>query len=141
MAKGGRIGRAQALLGGLLKIRPILSFEDHSVVPLAKAFGFEQALNRIVDMAAEDHRLKPLRRIFVIHGAAPQAADRLEQKVREKSPGDFEILCTEIGAVIGTHVGPGAGLPLLRTARGFQSKRCTRAVLERQDLLWSDPEV
>ncbi len=108
LAKGGRIGRAQALLGGLLKIRPILSFEDHSVVPLAKAFGFEQALNRIVDMAAEDHRLKPLRRIFVIHGAAPQAADRLEQKVREKIPGDFEILRTEIGAVIGTHVGPGA---------------------------------
>ncbi|NMA28055.1 MAG: hypothetical protein GX934_09845, partial [Burkholderiales bacterium] len=109
-----------ALLGGLLKIRPILSFEDHSVVPLAKAFGFEQALNCIVDMAAEDHRLKPLRRIFVIHGAAPQAADRLEQKVREKIPGGFEILRTEIWAVIGTHVGSGAGLPLLRTARGFQ---------------------
>ena len=108
LAKGGRIGRAQALLGGLLKIRPILSFEDHTVCVLAKAFGFEQALNRIVDMAAEDHRLKPLRRMFVIHGAAPQAADRLEQKVREKIPGDFEILRTEIGAVIGTHVGPGA---------------------------------
>jgi DegV family protein with EDD domain len=108
LAKGGRIGRAQALLGGLLKIRPILSFADQSVVPLAKTFGFEQALNRIVDLAAKDHRLKPLRRLFVIHGAAPQAAERLEQKVRERIPGDFEILRTVIGAVIGTHVGPGA---------------------------------
>lgn len=108
LAKGGRIGRARALLGGLLRIRPILSYQDHTLGAVAKAFGFEQALNRIVAMAAEDHALQPLRRLFVVHGNAPSSADRLESMVRERIPGDFEILRTEIGAVIGTHVGPGA---------------------------------
>ncbi len=108
LVKGGRIGKAQALLGGLLKIRPILSYEDHTLTAVAKTFGFEQALNRIVSMAVEDHARKPLRRLFVVHGNAQETADRLEGLVRERIPGTVEILRTEIGAVIGTHVGPGA---------------------------------
>lgn len=108
LAKGGRIDKARALLGGLLRIRPILSYQDHGLAAVAKAFGFEQALARIVAMAAEDHAKRPLRRLFVVHGNAPESADRLERMVRERIPGDFEILRTEIGAVIGTHVGPGA---------------------------------
>ena len=108
LAKGGRLGRAQALVGGLLKIRPILSYEDHALSAVAKVFGFEQALKRMVSMAAEDHARSPLRRLIVVHGAAPATAERLESMVRETIPGDFPILRSEIGAVIGTHAGPGA---------------------------------
>lgn len=108
LAKGGRIGRAQALLGGLLKVKPILSYDNGIVAPIAKAFGFDQALGKIVALAAEDHARKPIRRMFVVHGHAPQAAERLERMMREKLQGDFEVLHAEIGAVIGAHVGPGA---------------------------------
>ena len=59
-------------------------------------------------MAVEDHARKPLRRLFVAHGNAQETADRLEGLVRERLPETVEILRTEIGAVIGTHVGPGA---------------------------------
>lgn len=108
LQKGGRIGKAQALMGGLLKIKPVLAFDNGSVSAIAKAFGFDQALAKIVALAAEDHARRPLKRMFVAHVAAPDSGARLERMVREKLGSDFEILTAEIGAVVGTHVGPGA---------------------------------
>lgn len=108
LRKGGRIGKAQALLGGLLKIKPVLSFENSAVVAIGKAFGFDQALAKIVALAAEDHARKPIKRMFVANGAAPESGARLERLIREKVGADFEILSNEIGAVVGTHVGPGS---------------------------------
>lgn len=108
LQKGGRIGKAQALLGGLLKIKPVLAFDNGAVSAIGKAFGFDQALAKIVGLAADDHARSPIKRMFVAHVAAPDSAARLERMVREKLGTGFEIMTAEIGAVVGAHVGPGA---------------------------------
>lgn len=108
LAKGGRIGRAQALLGGLLKIKPVLAYNDRAVSAHSKAFGFDQALAKIAGLVADDHARQPIRRIFVANGNSPANGAKLRKLVAEKLGGAVDIVEAEIGAVVGTHVGPGA---------------------------------
>jgi len=103
LERGGRIGRARALLGSLLNVKPILQLKDGEVVPLGRARGRPQALTRLVELLERDGHVSQL---AIMHGAAPADAEQLRERVAASYPG-LDILLTEIGAVLGTHTGPG----------------------------------
>ena len=103
LERGGRIGRARALLGSLLNVKPILQLKDGEVVPLGRARGRPQALTRLVELLERDGHVSQL---AIMHGAASADAEQLRERVAASYPG-LDILLTEIGAVLGTHTGPG----------------------------------
>jgi DegV family protein with EDD domain len=108
LQKGGRIGRAQALVGGLLNIKPILGLRDGKVEPAGRARGAKKALKEIVDAVkdyAAKHPGKPV--VHFVHVQDLAAAENMRQEL-EKAGVDFVNAGTyEMGAVIATHVGPG----------------------------------
>ena len=103
LERGGRIGKARALLGSLLNVKPILQLKDGEVVPLGRARGRPQALNRLVELLERDGKVSQL---AIMHGAATADAEQLRERVASTYPG-VDIQLTEIGAVLGTHTGPG----------------------------------
>ncbi|MCB1054985.1 MAG: DegV family EDD domain-containing protein [Acidobacteria bacterium] len=114
LVRGNRIGRARALIGSLLGIKPILGVAKGEVVPVDKVRGGRNAHKRILDLASG--RIDPQRPILaaIAHAKAPVWADRLRQLVLERFS-VRELLITEMGPVIGTHVGPGTvGLAVLQ---------------------------
>jgi DegV family protein with EDD domain len=106
LARGGRIGRAQALLGGLLGIKPILGVVEGEVAPVDRVRGGRAAHPRMLEILKG--RVDPTRPVIagVSHGNAPTWADRLEKLVREAFPVS-ELIQAEVGPVVGTHAGPG----------------------------------
>ena len=103
LEKGGRIGRARALLGSLLNVKPLITLQDGEVAPLGRARGRVQAIDKLVDQLG---RAGKLMRLAVLHGAALADAERLRQRVSQNYP-DLDIPLAETGAVIGTYTGPG----------------------------------
>jgi DegV family protein with EDD domain len=103
LEKGGRIGRAGALLGSLLHVKPLITLQDGLVAPLGRARGRVQAVDKLVELLGRDGKLTHL---AVLHGAALADAERLRKRVAGNYPG-LEIPFAEIGAVIGTYTGPG----------------------------------
>jgi len=101
LARSGRLGRAQRLVGTALDIRPVLRVEDGEVVPHKRTRGRRRQMAAIVDEvepAAEAGR--PL---FFGHVAAPEQLSELAERL-----GVEEELVAQIGGVVGSHVGPGA---------------------------------
>ena len=103
LERGGRIGKARALLGSLLNVKPILQLKDGEVVPLGRARGRPQALNRLLELLERDGKVSQL---AIMHGAAHTDAQQLRERVASSYP-SVDIQLTEIGAVLGTHTGPG----------------------------------
>ena len=104
LRRGGRIGAAAALLGGALKIKPILTFETE-ITPVERVRTSARAFERIVDymqMRKEDGADG----WCVQHVQAPEVAERLVERAREVFESD-PVFVSEIGPVIGAHVGPG----------------------------------
>jgi DegV family protein with EDD domain len=106
LARGGRIGKARALLGGLLGIKPILGVVGGEVTPIDRVRGGKAAHPRLIELIRE--RVKPGRPLFagVAHAGAPEWADRLAKLLGESFT-LLETLRGEIGPVVGTHAGPG----------------------------------
>lgn len=118
LARGGRIGRAKALLGGLLRIKPILGVVDGEVAPIGQARGGRNVQPRLLELLLE--RIDPKRPLIVTvgHTDALPWADRLERLLREKLQ-IAELLQTEVGPVVGANVGPGVvGLAAFQPAEG-----------------------
>lgn len=105
--KGGRIGKAAALFGSLLNIKPILSIDDDGViVPVDKVRGHKKAVSRIMELLQQDFAGKKVQ-VGIAHSDAIEAADQLSARIREQFDVE-EMTYTFIGPVIGTHVGGGA---------------------------------
>lgn len=106
LAKGGRIGKARALLGGLLGIKPILGMVDGEVAPVDRVRGGRAAHPRILEILHKrvDRRQPVIAAIS--HANAPVWADRLRALVRDQFQ-VAELIQTEIGPVVGANVGPG----------------------------------
>lgn len=108
LQKGGRIGRAQALMGSLLNVRPILSLNDGKVEPVGRVRGSKKLIRELVANLQEyaANASGPIRASFV-HIQDPDAARTLKEAVDEAGieyqGGDVY----EMGAVIAIHVGPG----------------------------------
>ena len=110
---GGRIGRAQAMLGSVLDVKPILGVHDGRVEALDRVRTRNKAIPRLAEMLRRD---LPVERLAVMHAQAPEDAERLRARLAEELP-DVEVETGEIGAVLGTHVGPGAvGLAYIKRA-------------------------
>ncbi len=106
LARGGRIGRAQAMVGKLLGIKPILGLSEGEVGPVDRVRGGRAAQRRMVDLLKK--KVDPRHPVIVgvAHAAAPLWAERLEAILRaEFDVADF--LLAEMGPIVGTHVGPG----------------------------------
>lgn len=108
LQKGGRIGRAQALAGTLLNVKPILSVDDGVIHPIGRVRGRQKALEefaRVFTSATED---LPGLRIAIAHADAPDWIDVLTDLVAKARPHAEIELVENLGAVVGTHAGPGA---------------------------------
>lgn len=107
LQKGGRIGKAAALVGSLLNIKPILSISDEGeVYSVDKVRGHKKAMARIIELLQADFAGTPIH-VTVAHANTLASADELSGLLKQH----FEVksmLYTTIGSVIGTHAGPGA---------------------------------
>lgn len=102
LQRGGRIGKARALLGTLLNIKPIILVQGGEVLPAERVRTHAAAVRRLVDIAAA----LPCERLAALHGDAPEAAQEVQELLTQRLPGR-EVPIGEIGAVLGTHAGPG----------------------------------
>lgn len=102
LKKGGRIGGAQALVGSMLSIKPILDLSDGAVQEAAKVRTRKKALVWLLDKARS---AAPVEDLAVMHASAPDAEEMVTM-IREGFP-DQQIRVDLIGAVIGTHGGAG----------------------------------
>ena len=107
LAKGGRIGKAAAMAGQLLHIKPILTLEDGEVLPLKKVRGAQKAYREFERSFDEGAGRGPGLRVGIAHAEAPERLQALEQMVRRVRPQSDIELATTLGPVVGTHAGPG----------------------------------
>jgi DegV family protein with EDD domain len=107
LAKGGRIGRASALAGSLLNVKPILTIEDGEVVPLKRVRGTQKALEEFRALFEAGSSDRASLHVGLAHAAAPERLAALEQIVAQARPQATLDLATSLGAVVGTHTGPG----------------------------------
>jgi DegV family protein with EDD domain len=101
--RGGRIGRAQALVGSLLNFKPLILVKEGEVLPVERPRSRASAMRRIVDVVASQGRIEKL---AVAQGDAPEVLEDLARMVSERVPG-VPVERAEIGIVLGTHAGPG----------------------------------
>jgi len=104
LRRGGRVGGAQAWLGSKLKIKPILSIESE-ILPVERVRTSGRAFERLIEYLAA-RREDGCDTFLIQHIHAPEQAQRLVDRGREIYGGDPEFV-SEIGPVIGAHVGPG----------------------------------
>jgi len=107
LAKGGRIGKAAALAGNLLNVKPILTIRDGEVVPLKRVRGNQKAFEEFRSIFDSTSTDSPSLRIGIAHAAAPERLQALRALVEHERPQARIEMATELGAVIGTHAGPG----------------------------------
>lgn len=104
--KGGRIGRARALVGTLLKIKPVLTHEGGEVRVLKKTRTMTHALDYILGFVEKEVKGSVSLHGWVAHTRVPEAARLLEKRLREGFHWR-ELRLFEMGPVLGTHMGPG----------------------------------
>ena len=105
LKRGGRIGKAQALLGSLLNIRPILTVHEGEVYPLERVRARQRGLERLCKLAAE---CGSLQQMGICHSTTPEEALALEERMLPLLADGAKVIQTRFGPVLGTHVGPGA---------------------------------
>ncbi|WP_259424627.1 DegV family protein [Bacillus velezensis] len=107
LQRGGRLSSAQAFIGGLLKVKPILHFDNKVIVPFEKIRTRKKAISRIFELFGEDASKGIPMRAAVIHANREEEAADLIQELSGKYP-HVEFYNSYFGAVIGTHLGEGA---------------------------------
>ncbi|SDK03773.1 DegV family protein [Sediminibacillus albus] len=105
--RGGRLNGAQAILGSMLQVKPLLYFENKKIVPFEKIRTRKRALKRMEDLFSADAQTgKPIKAV-VIHSLREQEAEGLKQQFETAFP-NAEVQVSYFGPVIGTHLGEGA---------------------------------
>ena len=102
LAKGGRIGKAQGLLGSLLSVKPVLTMRDGEVAPLTRVRSRTAGMDYLYDFVAGFSRIEEL---AVEHATTPDEADRLLERLSSLYPKE-RIYKSTVSPVIGTYVGP-----------------------------------
>jgi len=108
LQRGGRIGRAAALAGSLLSVRPILAIEEGEVTAVARVRGREKALAEFERRFEAETEDGPGLRVAIAHADAEDWVGTLGDLVRRVRPQAEIELTAILGAVVGTHAGPGA---------------------------------
>ena len=107
LAKGGRIGRAAAFAGNLLNVKPILALRDGEVIPVKRVRGNHKAFAEFRDEFVSTSTDSPNLKIGIAHAAAPERLKALRELVEHERPHAQVEIATTLGAVVGTHAGPG----------------------------------
>jgi DegV family protein with EDD domain len=104
LAKGGRIGKAQGLLGSVLSVKPILTVKDGEMAPLTRVRSLNAGLDYLYNTVAG---YKNIEGLAVEHATTPDDADTLVARLSATFPGQH-IYRSVISPVIGTYAGPNA---------------------------------
>lgn len=105
LRRGGRIGAASAMFGTALRVKPLLQVLHGKVQPLEKARTSGKAIARLVDLVVERAAGAPVD-VAVQHLDSPARAQEVADALRNRL-GVEQVIIGEVGAVVGTHVGPG----------------------------------
>jgi len=113
LALGGRIGKAKALLGSVLNVKPILAIKEGEVVPAGQVRSRSKGIERLVDLVQSAASIQDL---AIIYNTTPDEAQTLAERIipiftKEK------IMLARLGPVLGVHAGPGA-LAIAFTEKG-----------------------
>ncbi|MBA3418360.1 MAG: DegV family protein [Geodermatophilaceae bacterium] len=106
LRRGGRIGAARAWLGTALAVKPLLHVVGGQIVPLEKVRTAAKAIARLEQLALEAAGEFAVD-IAVQHLAAAEKAAALADRLRSRVPRLHRLYASEVGAVVGAHVGPG----------------------------------
>ncbi|WP_342433011.1 DegV family protein [Neobacillus sp. FSL H8-0543] len=107
LQRGGRLSSAQAFIGSLLQVKPLLHFENKVIVPFEKVRTRKKALKRIVDLLGEDAASGEPHQAAIIHANREEEALEWKAELEALYP-NVEFSISYFGAVIGTHLGEGA---------------------------------
>jgi DegV family protein with EDD domain len=103
LERGGRIGKAQAFLGSLLKVNPIISLKDGEVYPVGRERSRNKAIDRLYDLATNFGEIEAL---AVEYAVDLDEATRLLERLHSRYP-QVPVYISRASPVIGTHTGPG----------------------------------
>jgi DegV family protein with EDD domain len=105
--KGGRASTIQLMIGSLLQIKPILTFQEGKVIPHEKVRSKKKALSYMVSRLNNDlEQGIPVQTFFILEGMAAQEAIIIQEQIRTLSP-EIEIVIGPLGSAIGVHAGAG----------------------------------
>jgi len=107
LQRGGRLSNAQAFIGSLLQVKPLLHFVDKKIEPYEKVRTKKRALNRVSDLLGEDAANGENYRASIIHANREAEANDWKAELEAKYP-NVEFSIGYFGPVIGTHLGEGA---------------------------------
>ncbi|MFL6559021.1 MAG: DegV family protein [Bacillus sp. (in: firmicutes)] len=107
LQRGGRLSSAQAFIGSLLQVKPLLHFENKVIVPFEKIRTRKKAMKRIVDLLDEDASSGSKYQAVIIHANREDEAKEWRNELSAMYP-NVEFSISYFGAVIGTHLGEGA---------------------------------
>jgi len=107
LAKGGRIGKAAKFAGQLLNIKPILGISDGVVEPIGRVRGAAKAFAEFQKRFTAETDDSETLRVGIAHADSPERAAQLEKMVAGERPQAQIEIVTTLGAVVGTHAGPG----------------------------------
>jgi DegV family protein with EDD domain len=107
LKRGGRISAATAVVGTLLQIKPVLHVDDEGqLISMAKARGRKASIEALVKKLDELGQGWDNSTVFICHGDCPDDAKQLESLALQR-PGVKNVMVSNLGAVIGSHAGPG----------------------------------
>ncbi len=107
LAKGGRVSKASAFVGGLLNIKPLLNVEDGKLIPIEKIRGKKKLLRRIVELMKERGEGFENQVVGISNADDEETANEMKAMIIQVL-NPKEVVITSIGAAVGSHVGPGA---------------------------------
>ena len=107
LKRGGRVSTATAIVGSILKIKPIMHVDDNGkLTPVGKAMGRKKSLKTLVENLFESADMDETDPIFISHGDCMEDVEYVKALIYEKMP-NVEIKVHYVGTVIGAHAGPG----------------------------------
>jgi DegV family protein with EDD domain len=102
LRRGGRIGRARAFLGSMLKINPILCIKDGETYPVAREHSLSKAIEHLYNFASGYTRIEEM---AISDATTPAEADSLAEQLSPKFPAE-RVYRTKVTPAVGVHVGP-----------------------------------
>ncbi|AZU61226.1 DegV family protein [Neobacillus mesonae] len=106
LAKGGRVSKASAFLGGLLNIKPVLNVEDGKLVPIEKIRGKKKVFRRLIELMKERGSSLDKQVIGISHADNEETVLEVKAMIEEEFHPQ-EIYISSIGSAIGAHTGAG----------------------------------
>jgi fatty acid kinase fatty acid binding subunit len=105
LQRGGRIGKAQAFMGGLLNVKPVLQIKEGLVHPESRVRSRSQGMARLVELVSQSG---PIESATIMYTTTPDLAEELRPRIQAVVGDGVEVKIGEIGPVVGTYGGPGA---------------------------------